>query len=363
MRIVVDIGHPAHVHLFKNFVWRMKAKGHEILITATKKDVSLELLNSYGFDYVPMGSYGSSTIKKMVNVPIMDLKMYRAVRAFQPDILVGVAPIRATHVSRLIRKPCIGFDDNEYSKVENSLYLPFTDVVLTPSCFKKDLGKKHVRYNGYKELAYLHPNYFQPDPSVLDELGLTEDDKFVILRFVSWHAVHDIGQYGFDTQAKSKLVSRLVEYAKVFITSETPLPAELEKYRIPVSPKRLHDLLYYASMLVGDCGTTAAEAGILGTPVVRYNSFVGPNDLGFLVALEQKDGLIYSFKELDQAMAKAEEILASKNIKQEWAEKRAKLISNSIDVTAFVCWFIENYPESFRIMKETPDYQDKFKQA
>jgi predicted glycosyltransferase len=60
MRIVVDIGHPAHVHLFKNFVWEMQKRGHEILITASKKEVSLRLLDAYGFDYIPLGSYGSS---------------------------------------------------------------------------------------------------------------------------------------------------------------------------------------------------------------------------------------------------------------------------------------------------------------
>jgi len=27
MKIVVDLGHPAQVHLFKNFVWEMEKKG------------------------------------------------------------------------------------------------------------------------------------------------------------------------------------------------------------------------------------------------------------------------------------------------------------------------------------------------
>lgn len=362
MRILIDIGHPAHVHFFKNFIQEMRGKGHKILITARKKDVSLELMDAYGFKYSVVGESKEGKRSLILEWISRDIKILQIARVFQPDIMMAIGAPCITHVGKVINRPSVFFTDNdEHARLSNLVTFPFASVICTPSCFKKDLGKKHVRYNGYKELAYLHPNYFQPAPSVLDELGLTEDDKFVILRFVSWQAVHDIGQYGFDTQAKSKLVSRLVEYAKVFITSETPLPAELEKYRIPVSPERLHDLLYYASMLVGDCGTTAAEAGILGTPVVRYNSFVGPNDLGFLSALEQKDGLIYSFSELDQAMVKAEEILASKNIKQEWAEKRAKLIKSNIDVTAFVCWFIENYPESFRIMEVTPDYQDKFK--
>jgi hypothetical protein len=37
------------------------------------------------------------------------------------------------------------------------------------------------------------------------------------------------------------------------------------------------------------------------------------------------------------------------------------MLSEKIDVTAFFTWFIENYPESQRIMQENPDYQRHFK--
>jgi len=37
------------------------------------------------------------------------------------------------------------------------------------------------------------------------------------------------------------------------------------------------------------------------------------------------------------------------------------MLADKIDVTAFFVWFIENYPDSAKIMKENPDYQYKFK--
>ena len=49
MRILIDIGHPAHVHYFKNFIWQMQKKGHEFMITARDKEVALNLLDKYGF--------------------------------------------------------------------------------------------------------------------------------------------------------------------------------------------------------------------------------------------------------------------------------------------------------------------------
>jgi len=341
VRIIVDIGHPAHVHLFKNFIWEMRKREHEVLITATKKEVSIELLDNYGFDYIAMGTYGNSVMEKIVNVPIMDFKMYKAARDFEPDIFVGVTPIRAAHVSKLMRKPCIAFDDTEHSKAEIILYMPFVEAVLTPSCFKRDFGKKQVRYNGYHELAYLHPRYFKPDPSVLDELGIKETDKYVIARFVAWQASHDIGQHGFDMLAKRKLIQELEKQARVLISSESPLPEEFGKYRIILPPEKIHDLLYYAMMYIGEGATMATEAAILGTPSIYVSSLW--DTMGNLVELGERFGLICNFKESDSAIQRATELLQEQDLKRVWAQKRERLLADKINVTQFMTEFIGSY--------------------
>ncbi len=41
--------------------------------------------------------------------------------------------------------------------------------------------------------------------------------------------------------------------------------------------------------------------------------------------------------------------------------RRQKMLLEKIDVTAFLVWFVENYPESAKIMKENPDYQWRFR--
>ena len=351
MRIVVDIGHPAHVHLFKNFVWEMEKRGHEILITASEKDVSLRLLNAYGFDYIPMGSYGFSIVRKIANIPVMDLRMYRAVKDFKPDVFVGMGPIRATHVSKLMGKTSITFEDTEPGTYHNKvLYAPFTDVILTPSCFKEDLGKKQIRYDGCHELAYLHPNYFKPNPAILDELGLSRDDTFIILRFVAWRSPHEVGLHGIKN--KIELARELEKYGRVFITSEVGLEKGLEKYKIKVSPEKLHDLLFYASLYIGEGSTTASECAVLGTHAIYVNTL----RLGYTDEEEEKYNLVYNFSDKKtmekQAFDKALELLENNNLREEGKRKREKLLNDKIDVTAFMVWFIENYPESFKEMKE-----------
>ena len=66
MRIVVDINHPAHVHYFKHFIREMKKRGHDILITASRKEITFRLLESIQLQFVDVGTYGTSLISKLV---------------------------------------------------------------------------------------------------------------------------------------------------------------------------------------------------------------------------------------------------------------------------------------------------------
>jgi len=64
MKVAVDINHPAHVHFFKNFIREMRKRGHEVVITASQKDLAYTLLQKYDFTYIPLGCYGNSLFKK-----------------------------------------------------------------------------------------------------------------------------------------------------------------------------------------------------------------------------------------------------------------------------------------------------------
>ena len=349
MRILVDIGHPAHVHMFKNMIRELENDGHEVKITARDKDVTLDLLNAYEFNYEFLGKHRTRLASKISGAIKTNYSVYKIAKKFEPDILIGASGnFYIVQVSRLIGKPSVIFEDSELDKSIYWLCEPFATAVCTPFCFKGKLNpQKHIRYDGYKELAYLHPNYFKPDPAILEELNLNKEDNFVILRFVAWQASHDIGRSGFDLETKQRLVKEIEKDARVFITSERPLPKEFEKYRITIHPHRIHDMLYYAQMLVGDSQTMTTEAGILGTPAIRCNSFVGENDMGNFIELEKKYDLIYSYRDSDKALNKALELLKNDNLKKEWQEKRGKLLSEKIDVTKFMVEFIENYPRSF----------------
>ncbi|MDY6836313.1 MAG: DUF354 domain-containing protein [Chloroflexota bacterium] len=368
MRISVDIGHPGHVHFFKNFIWEMQEKGHHILITTSDKDVAIALLYNYGLKYTSLGSYGDTPYKKMANLPIMDYKMYKALRDFGPDILVGLGSIRAAHVSALMRKPCINFDDTEHAKVDHILYAPMTEAILTPLSFKKGFGTKHIRYDGYHELAYLHPNRFSHDTPLPRELKIQTDDPIITMRFASFKASHDNGTYGFSDGMKEHAVNQLKKYGRVIITSEGSLNASLERYRLRISPDKLHSILNHSILYLGDGGTTAIEAALLGTPTVhcvrvaKKNHTLSASDIhGNFYELQHNYKLLHSFTCQEEALETAINLLNKKNIKDIWKEKRDRVLREKIDVTGFMMWFIEEYPDSFKQMQTQPETQERFK--
>ena len=355
MRMLVSIGHPAHVHLFKNLIWALEKHGHEIKIAARDKEIVLYLLDCYDFDYTVISTKRDGLAELGKEMLIRNYRLIKIAKKFKPDILLAVFDPSITQVGKLLKTPSIIFSDTEHAKLASLATFPFADVICTPSCFKNDLGKKQIRYNGYHELAYLHPNYFTPNPAVLDEIGLGKDDTFIILRFVSWGASHDVGHHGI--QDKTALVRELERYGQVFITSEGRLDGGLAKYQIKVSPEKLHDLLYYASLYVGEGGTTASEAATLGTHAIHISTtakycgiFDDLNEYGLMWISDDETG----------ATDKAAELLQKNNIRREGERKRERLLKDKIDVTAFMIWFVENYSGGFEIMKENPEYQNKF---
>jgi len=236
MKIFIDIGHPAHVHLFKNFVKEMENRQHKIFVSARDKECSLNLLNYYKIKYVNRGTGSVALIGKGINLIKIDLFLYKLARKFKPDILIGVNNPYIAHVAWLLKKPSYIFNDTEYAKLSNIITYSFATKIITPSCFKKNLGRKQIRYNGYHELAYLHPKYFKPNPYILKKLRLKKGETFIILRFVSWGASHDIWQGGLSLETKRKMIEELSKYAKIFISSEGGLPDDLRKHQIKTSP-------------------------------------------------------------------------------------------------------------------------------
>jgi predicted glycosyltransferase len=341
MRVMIGIGHPKQAHIWKNVIKNLIKDGNQVKILVWEKDITCQLLRNFGLDYEIVGKNKNTMLKKAFQLISSDYKVLKIANKFNPDIFIAGVPYMA-HVSKILRKPHITFFDTEHANLTYMLTYPFTDVICTPSCFKHKINsKKHINFNGYFELAYLYPDYFKPDPSVLKEEGLDVNDTFIIVRFVAWNASHDIGDHGFTD--KGKIIRTLEKYGRVIVTSEKDLPHEFKKYKASFDPEKMHHFMHYAKLFIGESAPMSTESAILGTPSI----FVSTSRRCYTDELESKYNMLYTFDgsstSQEKALEKAIEILEDKDSKNRWINKRIQLLNEKINVTKFLTEYIESY--------------------
>ena len=339
MNILIDITHPAHVHFFRNAINKWRKRGNNIIIVARKKDVTLNLLDAYGYQYICISHHRKGILSLGIELIEHESRLFLMCLRDKPDIFLEIGGTFIVHAAALLGKPSIVFSDTEHAKLSNAITYPFTSVLCTPSSYIGNEGKKHVRYNGSQELAYLHPKYFSPNPDVLKLAGLEEGEPYFVIRFISWEAAHDVGLRGLSYDSKCNLVERLSKLGRVIISSENALPTEFQPYQLPISPSKIHDLLYYSKLYIGEGATMASEAAILGTPSIYVSTLKDG-----IIDEESKYGIIHQVSDGEKLINKAIKFAKNPDIKDSWRKKSKLFINSKIDVTAWMVDFVENYP-------------------
>ncbi len=364
MKILLHLGHPAHLHLFNHTIKELSSKEHEILIAFKKKDILEDLLIESNYNYVNLLPAGrkDNILGILKGLFIQDYKLWLIAIKFRPDILIGTSSA-ISHIGKILNIPSIIINEDDARAISLFSFLTYplaTNILSPKSCNNKGWQYKTINYNGYHELAYLHPKYFKPNIEVVQRY-INIKKPYFLLRFAKLSAYHDQGKIGINFQIASKIISLLKVYGNIYISSERELEPEFAQYRLNIDPIDMHHILAFAKIYIGDSQTMAAEAAVLGTPALRFNDFVGK--LGYLEELELTYGLTYGIKtnKPNKLFIKIDDLLKMHNLKKEWHRKREIMLKDKIDVTAFMVWFIENYPKSAHLMKDNPEYQYNFK--
>ncbi len=337
MRLLFDLAHPAHVHLFRNLIARVRGEGGEVLVAARDKDVAIPLLRAYGIPHLALSRAGhGGVLANLGELALRTLRLSSIARRFRPDAMLGSSASFGL-IGRLIGRPSFIFGEDDAAVVPlfAKVAYPLATWIVTPACLAyEDYGRRHLSYAGYHELAYLHPAHFTPSAETLASLGLRLDEPFFLVRLVALRAHHDADARGLTPEVARRLVALLAERGRVLITSEAPLEPDLERYRFPLPPQALHDVLAHASLVVGDSQTLMAEAAVLGVPNLRCNSFVGR--ISYLRELEERWGLTRGFRveEAPQLLALAREWLGDlAGVRRAHQERRRRMLEACVDVS------------------------------
>ena len=365
-KILIFLIHPAKFHQFRVTVNTLIKKGHEVDIIIIGRDILEELVKNEGWNYRIIFPKGRKW--KGVNVLISAallffptiFKLYFLSKPKKYDLFLTDDLL--SYVGIVRRTPTIYFTDDDYSAVPQALLylIPATHVFAPNICYLGRFEKKVIGYYGYKALAHLHPNNFKPDKTKIHK-SLLENKPFFFIRTVMANSKHDNGKSGIDDALLRKLVSRLEKEGIVIINSERPLPDDLLKYKLDFNKNDIAHYLYFAKIVIGDSTTMSAEAAVLGTPSIEIDDWY--SDFKQYDELCNKYKLLQGFnqKDVDNIFSLIEEYLKMDNIHEVFQSRRDKMLKEKIDVSAFLTWVVEYYPQSISEFKNNPNVQLKFK--
>ena len=286
MRVWVDCTAAAHPLVLRPVVELLRERGHEVEITARSYGQTEGVLDRLGLEHTTFGSHaGASMIAKGGALAGRSTALLRWARPRRFDLAIAHGSVDVATVGSALRIPQAQMQDYEYAGLQRKLAWRAAKRVIVPDAIPLDRLReagaseaKLVRYPGLKEDYYLAD--FEPDPAVLDELGLTErgvdptrttDARILVVV----RPPPETSAYHADNPLYERLLDRLAADERVVTvliprTEEQGRAARARGDERLIVPERAVDaqsLIAYADLVVSAGGTMNREAVALGVPV------------------------------------------------------------------------------------------------
>lgn len=272
MRILIDIVHPADVLFFLRPIRVWQKRGDELMVLSRRKDVTCQLLEEFGIAHTPVTKASKGLLGLGSELVLRGFATTLHAIRFKPNMMIGFGGVSISHAGKLLGVPVISFYDTENAKLQTRVTWPFITHVYVPESYSSMLPRgRFTKLPGTKELSYLHPSGFTPDREKAVAAGFEPARDNFLIRLVAWKANHDLGKKGWDEATLRAVVTRLP--GRVHISSEVPLPPDLEALRYRGEFSEIHHLMGLCRLFVGESASMAAEAAILGVPSIYAAGF------------------------------------------------------------------------------------------
>jgi uncharacterized protein len=364
-RFLFYLVHPAKFQFHKVQINELKERGHQVDILINTKDILEDLVLEEGWEYTNIFPNGRrikgihAILSGGICFPWAIYRLWKYTKGKKYDLFIGDA---LGYIGRIKGIPTLYPTDDVLAAVpqQRIMFIP-ANYIIAPNI--TDIGSyenRKIAYNGYKALAHLHPNHFHPNKSFLFP-ELQNGEPYFLIRCTGFMAIHDLNKSGISDDILNSLVDILQPHGRVFISSERKLPKNLEKLTLNIRKNDMTHYIAFAKIFISDSTTMSTEAAVLGTPSVELDEYF--YEIEQMLELERKYGLINCFRtnQSEAFLDKIQELVNTDNLQQVYNERRSIYINETIDVSAFLIWLYENYPESKNSYFENPDIQNKFK--
>jgi predicted glycosyltransferase len=283
MRIWIDMTAPAHPVVFRPIIDRLRARGHEVEVTARDYAQTLDLLKLHGIEHTAMGRHGgSSRSRKVGQLATRARAMHRFGRERGFDLAAAHGSNDLPIAARRLRIPALNTFDYEFAVQQHNIGCRLARRVMVPESIPPERLARYgvgpdklVQYPGLKEEYYLAD--FEPDPGVLDQLELDTERVIVTLRpppdVSLYHRKANplfpqvLSHIGSDPQVHAVVIPR-TDAQRQYVRG-LGLPSVV----VPDGAVDAQSLIALSDLVVSAGGTMNREAVALGTPV--YTTYGG----------------------------------------------------------------------------------------
>jgi predicted glycosyltransferase len=284
MRVWIDVSNSPQVPFFRPLLALLRERGHEVRVTTREYAQTIELLTLHGIEHEVVGPAhgGAGAVGKTRAMGGRLRALRRWAKAHRFDVALSHASHELPMVARSLGIPSSYAFDYEFARVQHGFGCRAARRVIVPDAIPQGrldrLGareRKVRRYPGLKEEYYL--SGFEPDPSVVDELGLDRERTLVVVR-----TPPDVSLYHRESNPLfGDVLERLGHDGgvhAVVLPRTAEQRAEIEARALPsvVLPAKAVDgqsLVALCDLVVSAGGTMNREAVALGVPV--YTTFAG----------------------------------------------------------------------------------------
>jgi uncharacterized protein len=294
MVVWVDCTAAAHPLVLRPIVARLEARGHEVFVTAREYGQTLGILERLSIPYTAIGSHGGASAPgKGWALAGRSARLARLAWRRRPDLAIAHGSVDLAVVSALLRIPSAQMQDYEFAGLQRQISFRAARRVLVPDAIPVErlerIGAKErklVRYPGLKEEYYLAD--FEPDPAVLDELGLDREKVLVVVRpppeTSEYHARNDLydavlrrlagaGAGGEGNAGEGDVGVQAVVIPRTESQAGAVRGLGAANLIVPERAVDAQSLIAFADLVVSAGGTMNREAVALGTPV--FTTFAG----------------------------------------------------------------------------------------
>ena len=282
MRVWIDCTAAAHPLVLRPIAERMEAAGHEVTWTAREYGQLVGIMERLGLEHAVVGRHGGArTVGKGSALAGRSARLWRWAGGRRFDLALAHGSVDIALVCRSRRIPLVQMNDYEHAGRQRRISFRAARLVMAPDAIPVEAMRRAgarperlFRYPGLKEDYYLAD--FEPDPAVLDELGLDPERVIVVVR-----PPPETSEYHAENPIYERVIERLRgvgDAVTVVIPRTEEQAVRLRAMGAPslVIPRRAIDaqsLIAYSDLVVSAGGTMNREAVALGTPV--YTIFTG----------------------------------------------------------------------------------------